>query len=214
MREKFQNITIYRVVLFTIEQVELDLFSQISVYFLTCHSQWNLYFQNGHKFKSAWWSLQQLEHLKECGHRVPDFVLRWEGLVFSFALQYYSYWWWFSVLWELLHLTHLEPWIQHDMVACPHRQQFLHWRTPGFILAPQIVVINLLTLKYLLIRLLVLLLLWTSQMTIQIIDISDLGETLMTHGFDARTILSKIWFCLIIPSILLGVRHSLNELWE
>ena len=155
-----------------------------------------------------------MEHLKEYKHRVSDFILRWEGLVFSFALQHYSYWQWFSVLWESLHLTYLEPWIQHDMVACPHRQQFLHWRTPGFILAPQIVVINLLTLKYLLIRLLVLLLLWTSQMTIQIIDILDLGKTLMTRGFDVRTILLKIWFCLIIPFISLGIRYSLDELWE
>ena len=82
-----------------------------------------------------------------------------------------------------------------------------------FILASWIVVINLPTLKHLLIRLLVLLLLWMSQMSIQIIDILDLGKTLMTHGFDTRTILLKIWFCLIIPSISLGVRCSLDELW-
>jgi len=84
---------------------------------------------------------------------------------------------------------------------------------PGFILAPQIVVINLPILKHLLIRLLALLPLWTFQMSIQIIDILDLGETLMTCGFDARTILSKIWFCLIISSTSLGVRHSLDKSW-
>jgi len=67
-------------------------------------------------------------------------------------------------------------------------------------------------LKHLLIRHLALLPLSMFQMSIQIIDILDLGETLMTCSLDARTTLLKIWFCLMIPSTLLGIRCSLDEL--
>ena len=38
--------------------------------------------------------------------------------------------------------------------------------------------------------------LWTSQMSIQTMAMSDLGETLITLGFDASEMLSKMWFCL------------------
>jgi len=38
-------------------------------------------------------------------------------------------------------------------------------------------------------------------------DMSDFGDTLMTYGFETSTILSKIWFCLIITSISLDKRH-------
>jgi len=41
-------------------------------------------------------------------------------------------------------------------------------------------------------RPLALLLLWTFQMSIQMIDISDLGETLITLGLDTKVILLKI----------------------
>ena len=48
-------------------------------------------------------------------------------------------------------------------------------------------------------------------MSIQMIDILDLGETLITRSLDMRTTLLKIWFCLMIPSTLLGIRHLLDE---
>jgi len=35
--------------------------------------------------------------------------------------------------------------------------------------------------------------------------ISDLGETLMIHGFDAKTTLFKIWFLLMISSTTVKV---------
>jgi len=59
-------------------------------------------------------------------------------------------------------------------------------------LAPRIVAIYLPTLKHLLISVLALLLLWTSQMSIHTIDMSDLGDTLITLGLDAKEMLSKI----------------------
>ena len=37
-------------------------------------------------------------------------------------------------------------------------------------------------------------------MSIQTMAMSDLGETLMTLGFDASEILSKMWFCLRMVS--------------
>ena len=43
-------------------------------------------------------------------------------------------------------------------------------------------------------------------MLIQMIDISDLGETLMMHSFDARTMLSKI------DSVLLYFQYHL--VWD
>jgi len=57
--------------------------------------------------------------------------------------------------------------------------------------APQIVAIYLSTLKHLLISVLALLLLWTSQMSIHTIDMSDLEDTLITLGLDAKEMLSK-----------------------
>ena len=55
-------------------------------------------------------------------------------------------------------------------------------------------------------RPLALLPLWTFQMSIQMIDISDLGETLMTLSLDAKVILSKIQFYFKILSMSLEVR--------
>jgi len=54
--------------------------------------------------------------------------------------------------------------------------------------------------------------LWTSQMSIQTIAMSDLGDTLITLGFDAREILSKMWFCFRIVSTSEEVSFSI-ELW-
>ena len=107
-----------------------------------------------------------------------------------------------------LHLMHLEPWILHENVVCPHFQQFLHYRTPEFILAPLIVTIYLSMLKHWLINSLALLPLWTSQILIQMIDMSNFGNTLMTRSLEVRVILSKIWFCLIMLSTSLEVRQS------
>ena len=63
-------------------------------------------------------------------------------------------------------------------------------------------------LKHLLIRPFALLLLLMSQMSIQMINISDLGETLMIRSFYVRTMLSKIWFRFIMSSTSFGVRRS------
>ena len=174
------------------------------------HSQLNLCFQNRYRLKSAWWSPQQLEHLNKCKHSLSFFVSRWGGFFFLFALQHHPNWWWFSVLWELLHLTHLEPWIWQDIAACSYHQQFLHWRMPGFMLAPQMVAINFPTIKHLLIRSLALLPLWTSQISIQTINMSDFGDILITHGFEMRTMLLKIWFCLMMLSTSLDIRYLLE----
>ena len=47
-------------------------------------------------------------------------------------------------------------------------------------------------------------------MSSQMMAISDLGETLMTHGLDAKEILSKIWFCLRMVSTLDKVSFSME----
>jgi len=53
-------------------------------------------------------------------------------------------------------------------------------------------------LKHLLIKPLVLEPLWTSQILIQMIDMSDLGETLMNLSLDAKMISLRMWFFLMI----------------
>ena len=58
--------------------------------------------------------------------------------------------------------------------------------------ASRIVAICLPTLKHLLISILALLLLWTSQMSIHTIDMSDLDDTLITLSLDAKDMLLKI----------------------
>jgi len=58
--------------------------------------------------------------------------------------------------------------------------------------APRIVAIYLPTLKHLLISILALLPLWTSQVSIHTIDMSDLGDTLITLGLDTKEMLLKI----------------------
>jgi len=58
--------------------------------------------------------------------------------------------------------------------------------------APQIVAIYLPTLKHLLISILALLPLWTSQVSIHTIDMLDLGDTLITLGLDTKEMLLKI----------------------
>ena len=81
-------------------------------------------------------------------------------------------------------------------------------------LAPLIIVIYLSILKHQLIKLLALLLLWTSQMLIQMIDMSNFGNTLMIYSLEVSVILLKIWFCLIISSMSLDVSQSWEFPWE
>ena len=104
---------------------------------------------------------------------------------------------------------HFDPWILHEKVMWPHFQQFLHWETPGFMLALCMVVIYLPTLRHLLISILALLPLWTSQMSIHTIDMSDL----ITFGLDAKEMLLNIWFCLRIVSMSLDIRRSWEFSW-
>ena len=124
---------------FTLERIDWDLFSWISVYFLTCHSLLKQCLQKGQMFELAWWSPLQLEHLKVWGHGLPFLVSSLGGLILALALQHQPNSLWCSDLWGPLHLTHLAPWIQHEKVEWPYFQQFLHWGTPRFILAPLIV---------------------------------------------------------------------------
>ena len=58
--------------------------------------------------------------------------------------------------------------------------------------APQIVMIYFPTLKYLLIKSLVLLPLWIFQMSSHIIAMSDFGNTLIIWGLEVTVILLKI----------------------
>ena len=88
-----------------------------------------------------------------------------------------------------------------DPTKCPHFQQFLHWGTSGFMLAPLTVVMTFPMLNRLLIIFLALLLFWVSQISIQTIAMSDLGETLMILGFDASTISLNMWLFLRMCSI-------------
>jgi len=148
-----------------------------------------------------------------CGYSSPHFVSRCGRFVFLLALQYQPNSWWFSDLCSLLHLTHLNSWILHENVVYSHFQQLLHCGTPGFMLPPLIVVIYLSILKHWLIKPLALLPLWTSQMSILWIDMSDFGNTLMTCGLEASVILSKIWFYLIISSTLLDMSQSWELPW-
>jgi len=68
------------------------------------------------------------------------------------------------------------------------------------------------TLKHLLMKLLALLLLWTSHISSQTIAISDLGETLIIWGFNAVDILLKIWLTLRIGSTMLELIGMLSDL--
>ena len=79
--------------------------------------------------------------------------------------------------------------------------------------APQIVAINLPTLKHLLISILALLPLWTSQMSIHTMAMLDLGDTLIILGLDASKMLSKIWFYFRTNSMSFDKRRSWELSW-
>ena len=195
---------------FSSEQIDCDLFSWISAYFLMCHSLLKQCLQKGQMFESAWWSPLQLEHLKVWGHSSPFLVSSLGGLILALALQHQPNSLWCSDLWGPLHLIYFAPWMRHEKVEWPYFQQFLHWETPRFMLAFLIIVMLLPTLKHLLISSFVFWPLCTSQISNQTMAMSDLGEILMILGLDAREMLSKIWFCFRMVLISEEVSFS----WE
>ena len=93
-------------------------------------------------------------------------------------------------------------------VEWPHFQQFLYCSMPGFMLMPWIITIKLPILNLLLMRHLALDPLWVSQMSTQIIDMSDLEDTLIILSFDTNTTSLKIWLFFKKISTLLEV------IWE
>ena len=107
---------------------------------------------------------------------------------------------------------HLAPWILQTPAKCSHFQQFLHYNTPGFIFAPWTVAMKLPILNHLLMRLLVLEPLWEFYILIQIMDMSDLGDTLIILGFETRMILLNIWLLLKILLMLSDEMHMLEAL--
>jgi len=50
---------------------------------------------------------------------------------------------------------------------------------------------------------------WVSQMSIQTMDMSDLGETLITLSFNAKTMSLKIWLAFKVFLISLDVKQAL-----
>ena len=199
--------------MFSSKCMDFDLFSWISEYFFICHSLLNQWHQNRQTLELAWWSPWQFKHLNVWGQGSPFFVSSLGRLILSFGLQHHLNSLWFSDLWGPLHLTHFEPWILHEKVACPHFQQFLHWETLGFMFTPQMVMMYFPTLKHRLMSILALLPLWTSHMLTHTMNILDLGDTLMIRGLKASEMLSKIWFCFRIILMSFEVRHSCELIW-
>ena len=157
-------------------QVELALVSLASCAFFECHSRLNLCFQKGHLLSSAMCSPLQLMHLKLWGHGLPLVVSSLGGFSLELALQYHARSLWCSSLWGPLHFWHLEPWAWHEKVEWPHFQQLWHWGTLGFMLVVLIMVIYLPKLKEWFISSFALEPFWESQMSNQMMAMSDLGE--------------------------------------
>ena len=143
------------------------------------------------------WSPLQLMHLKEWGHSKPLAVSRHGGLSLGFALQHPARFLWCSSLWGPLHFWHLELCALQEKVEWPHFQQLWHWGMPGFMLVALMVAICLPRLKKRLIRSLAFEPFWVSQMSNQIMAISNLGEALMILGLAAREMFSKSSMCFI-----------------
>ena len=106
------------------------------------------------------------------------------------ALQHYPKWWWYLDLCGLLYLTHCNPWKQQANVVC--FQQFLYCEIPEFILVPLTDIMKLSMLKLLLIIFLANELFCESQMSIQMMAMSNLGKTLHTQDFETILMLLKI----------------------
>ena len=60
-------------------------------------------------------------------------------------------------------------------------------------------------LKYLFISILAFVLFWKSQISTHMTAMSDLGDTLIIYGQDARTTLLKIWMVLMIFSTISAI---------
>ena len=186
--------------MFTAERVDIFLFSWSLVYSLECYSLLNLCFQNRQSVESAWCSHLQFRYLNECGQGLSFLVSNLRGLILLLALQHYTNWQWWMVWCEPLHLTYLDPWIWHIPAECSHFQQFLHYGTPGFIFAPYTVAMKLPMLNCLLMIDFAVELFCMSQISIQMIVISDFGDTLIILGLEVRMISLKIWLFLRIFS--------------
>jgi len=93
---------------------------------------------------------------------------------------------WCSNLWDLLYFWHFEQWAWHKNVEWPYFQQLWYWKTPGFMLVALMVAMDLPKLKEWFISSFALDLFWESQISNQMIAISDLEETLMTLGLATR----------------------------
>jgi len=128
----------------------------------------------------------QLMHLKLWRHGSPLVVSSLGGFSLKLALLHHARSLWCSSLWGPLHFWHLEPWAWHEKVEWPHFQQLWHWGTPGFMLVALIVAIYLPKLKEWFISSFALEPFWESQMSNQIMVMSDLGEALITLGFAMR----------------------------
>ena len=100
---------------------------------------------------------------------------------------------WWMVWCEPLHLIHLAFCILQTPTVWPYFQQFLYWRMSGFMLTPQIVVMNLPMLNLWLMRDLALEPLWAFHMSIHIMAMLDFRETFIILSLEARTTLLKMW---------------------
>jgi len=134
-------------------------------------------------------------------------VSRQEGSNLGLALQHHAKSLWCSSLCGLLHFWHLDPWALQEKVKWPHFQQLWHWGTPGFMFVALMVAMYLLKLKEWLISNLALEPLWESQISNQIIAMSDLGEALMILGLATREIFENIsvWLMKLLTSLLFSL---------
>jgi len=167
-------------------QVELVLVSLASWAFFEYHLWLNLCFQKGHLLSSAMCLPLQLMHLKVWGHGSPLAVSSLGELSLKLALQHYTKSLWCSNLWGPLHFWHFEPWAWHKNVEWPHFQQLWHQGTLGFMLVALMVVTYLPKLKEWFISNFALDSFWESQISNQMIAMSDLGEALITLDFAVR----------------------------
>ena len=153
------------------EQIDVLLAFWSLAYSLECHSLLKWCFQNGHYTESATWEPLQLRHLNKCGYGSSFLVSNLGRLSLSLALQHHAKLQWLLVRWGPLYLAHFEPWIQKTPAECPYFQQFLHWGTSRFMLAPLTVAVIFLMLNCLLMIFLVLLPFWGRTL------IGEVGET-------------------------------------
>jgi len=89
------------------------------------------------------------------------------------------------------HFWHLAPWAWQACVGWPQCQQLQHWATPGCIAVPQTVAVWRPKLNERLMSVLPFEPFWESQMSIQITDMSELGEAFIMWGIEANETPSK-----------------------